>query len=340
MSQAAPETTLSEAELCPPDLLEGQEAAFARDVARLRARRDEFVTVPCPACGASRGEVDIEKWGFSWRACAGCGTRYMSPRPSEAVMAGYYADSENYAYWARHIFPASEATRREKVNRPWLERIVGYCDDFGVPRGTLVEVGPGFGTFAALATASGAFGRVVAVEPTPQMAAACRERGVDVVEARIEDAAGMLPGADVLVAFEVIEHLFDPARFVADCARIVRPGGLLVLSCPNAAGFDIATLGAESLAVDPEHVNLFTPDALSELLTGHGFGVVSATTPGRLDAEFVREAALGGRIDLDGQPLLRRVLLEEWDALGGPFQRFLADNGLSSHMWIAARRHV
>ena len=35
------------------------------------------------------------------------------------------------------------------MNRPWLERIIGYCDDFGVPRGTLVEVGPGFGTFAA-----------------------------------------------------------------------------------------------------------------------------------------------------------------------------------------------
>ena len=33
-----------------------------------------------------------------------------------------------------------------------------------------MEVGPGFGTFAALATASGAFERVVGVEPTPQMA--------------------------------------------------------------------------------------------------------------------------------------------------------------------------
>ena len=34
----------------------------------------------------------------------------------------------------------------------------------------------------------------------------------------------------------------------------------------------------------------------------------------------------------------REVLLDEWDTLGWPFQQFLAANGLSSHMWLAARR--
>jgi SAM-dependent methyltransferase len=329
---------LSETELCPPGLLAGQEAAFARDVARLRERAGEFVVVACPACGADHPAPGLRKWGFQWVTCGTCLTLYMSPRPPEAVLAAYYADSENYAYWAEHIFPASEAARREKVHRPWLARVLALCAEAGIAPGTLVEVGPGFGTFAALAAGSGAFARVVAVEPTPQLAAACRARGVEVVERRVEDAADELPPADVVVAFEVVEHLFDPGRFVADCARVLRPGGLLVLSCPNAAGFDIQALGAESLAVDPEHVNLFTPSSLAGLLGRHGFTVVSSTTPGRLDAEFVRDAARAGRVDLAGQPLLRRVLLDEWDRLGGPFQRFLADNGLSSHMWVAARR--
>ena len=42
----------------------------------------------------------------------------MAPRPSEAVMADYYAHSENYAYWAKHIFPASESVRRDKIHKP------------------------------------------------------------------------------------------------------------------------------------------------------------------------------------------------------------------------------
>lgn len=331
---------LSEHELCPDDLLAGQEAAFARDIARLHARSAEFVTVPCPACGERDGAPRFEKFGFSFRECGDCRTIYMSPRPSVAVMADYYTNSENYAYWAKHIFPASEASRREKIHKPWLARVVDFCERFGIDRGTLLEVGPGFGTFASVATESGAFRRVVAVEPTPEMAAACRARGVDVLEARIEDAASRLEPADVIVAFEVVEHLYDPAVFIAQCARVLRAGGLLVLSCPNGLGFDIETLGAKALAVDAEHVNLFNPFSLSRLLDRCGFHVLEATTPGRLDAEFVHDAALRGEIDLSGEPFLKRVLVDEWDRLGWPFQQFLAANGLSSHMWIAARRRA
>jgi SAM-dependent methyltransferase len=327
---------LSEHELCPDDLLAEQEAAFARDIARLRARRDEFVAVDCPACGGAERHAAFTKFGFDFTTCGGCATIYMTPRPSPEIMADYYAHSENYAYWATHIFPASEAARREKIHRPWLERVIAYCRSHGIVGGTLVEVGPGFGTFAALAHGSGAFERVVAIEPTPEMAAACRARGVDVIERRIEEIGDEIGTVDILVSFEVIEHLFAPRLLLAQCARLVRPGGLIVLSCPNGQGFDIAQLGAAALAVDAEHVNLFNPASLARLVAAHGFAVLEVTTPGRLDAEFVREAALKGEVDLD--TFLRRVLIEEWDRLGWPFQQFLAANGLSSHMWLEARR--
>jgi SAM-dependent methyltransferase len=328
---------LSEKELCPEDLLAGQEAAFARDIARLHADPRRHVAVLCPACEAERpSEPAFEKYGFAFRRCAECATIYMSPRPSADLLAEYYARSENYAYWAKHIFPASEASRREKIHKPWLERIAALAERHGVPRGMLVEVGPGFGTFAALATESKRFRKVLAVEPTPEMAAACRKRGVEVIEKRIEEVRDELAGADILVSFEVIEHLFQPGGFVAQCARVLAPGRLLVLSCPNGQGFDIQTLGARALAVDAEHVNLFNPGSLGRLLERHGFEVLDSETPGRLDAEFVREAALRNEVQLD--PFLKRVLVDEWDRLGWPFQQFLAGHGLSSHMWIAARR--
>lgn len=327
---------LSEAELCPPELLAGQEEAFARDVARLRARAAEFVEVPCPACGGDEARPAFEKWGFRYAACGRCGTLYMSPRPSPEVMAAYYADSENYRYWAERIFPASEASRREKIHRPWLEQIAGYCERYGVPLGTLVEVGPGFGTFASLA--GEAFERVVAVEPTPELAQACRARGVEVVEKPVEEVTDEVEAADAVCAFEVIEHLFEPRRFLEQCARLTRTGGLLVLSCPNGQGFDISLLGPVSLAVDPEHVNLFNPKSLSLLVESCGFEVLEVTTPGRLDAEFVHDAVAQGRFDVSHDPFLKRVLVDEWERLGWPFQQFLAEHGLSSHMWLAGRR--
>jgi 2-polyprenyl-3-methyl-5-hydroxy-6-metoxy-1,4-benzoquinol methylase len=329
---------LSEEELCPATLLRGQEEAFARDIERLQARSAEFVTVPCPACGSFQADHAFAKHTFTYVVCRRCATLYMNPRPSPAVMASYYSDSENYRYWAKYIFPSSEASRREKLHKPWLERVVGYCNQHGIERGLLLEIGAGFGTFASVAQQSGRFRRVVAIEPTPEMAAACRARGVEVIAKGIEEVADEVPSADVAVAFEVVEHLFEPRQFFRQCARLLRPGGLLVVSCPNGQGFDISVLGAVSLAIDPEHVNLMNPKSLSLLIRSCGFEILEAATPGRLDAEFVRTAALEGKFDLSGCPFLKRVLLDEWDMLGWPFQQFLAANGLSSHMWLAARR--
>jgi len=338
-AQPAPDALgqrLSEHELCPDELLSDQEAAFARDIARLQARQSEFVAVACPACGADRFEPAFRKFGFSFVRCVVCATIYMSPRPSERVMADYYANSENYQYWAKHIFPASEAARREKIHKPWLARLMDMVRRYGIGMDRLVEIGPGFGTFCSVAIEARAFGEVVAVEPTPELAQACRERGVPVVEQRVEDAAAHLAPADVVVAFEVIEHLFEPARFIREAARLVKPGGLLVLSCPNGMGFDIAELGPESLAVDAEHVNLFNPASLARLVESAGFETLEVATPGRLDAELVRDTVLAGKRALSS-PFLRRVLIDEWDRLGWPFQQFLAANGLSAHMWLAAR---
>lgn len=327
---------LREDELCPEDLAAGQEAAFARDVERLQRRQREFVDVACPACGERRRTPAFEKYGFAFNSCTSCRTLYMSPRPSPQLMADYYANSENYAYYNKYVFPASEQSRKHKLHRPRLERILDYCQRYDVPRGTLLEVGPGFGTFGEVATSSGAFKRVMAIEPTPEMAAACRARGLEIIEKRVEDAARDVDNADVVVSFEVIEHLFEPRVFIEHCGRLIPSGGLLVLTCPNGLGFDVAVLGAGSLAVDAEHVNLFNPASLAGLVERCGFNVLEVTTPGRLDAELVRDAALKGQAQLD--PFLQRVLLEEWETLGWPFQQFLAAHALSSHMWLVARK--
>jgi len=329
---------MHEAEIRPPDLMKAQAERFAADVQRLLQRKDQFVRVPCPACGSEAAQKAFEKYDLSYVVCTGCATTYVNPRPSPATLEWYYATSENYWYWNKYIFPASEDARREKIFRPRAERIADICRRNAVGDRVLLEVGAGFGTFCEEITRLGVFRRVIAVEPTSDLAATCRGRGLEVIEKPIEQVRLEEATVDVVASFEVIEHLFSPSDFVSSCASLLAPGGLLILSCPNVLGFDMVVLRDQSDSFDPEHLNYFHPASLSHLARRCGFDVLEVLTPGRLDAELVRKKVLAGEFDVAAQPFLRQVLVEEWERVGVAFQQFLADAGLSSHMWLVARR--
>lgn len=223
--------------------------------------------------------------------------------------------------------------------RPRLERVLSAMQDTGIERGRLLEIGSAFGSFCRLAIESGRFSEVIGLEPTPDLAASCREQGIKIYERALEDMDHESSGLfDVIVAFEVIEHTFCPEIFLAMIARLLAPGGLAILSCPSIEGFDIITLGRASDAVDHEHLNYFNPASLALLSQRVGLSPVSACTPGKLDAELVRKKVLDGTITISGQAFLNDVLINRWEQLGGAFQDFLVSNKLSSHLWITTRK--
>lgn len=326
---------MKEHDIRPANTTAEQRRLYESDVARLLVKRDQFVAVACPACAATESRHRFTKYTLDFVECAACATTYLSPRPTPELLQEYYESSENYRFWAKVIFPASESVRRERIFRPRVEKLLDICARYDVARNALLEVGPGFGTFCEEVLSKGAFRRVVAVEPTPDLAAACRARGVEVVESPVERAE-FDEKFDVVCAFEVIEHLFSPRQFVEACARLLTPGGVLLLTCPNGRGFDIEVLGPGSPAVDVEHLNYFNTDSLPALVARCGFEVLEVQTPGKLDADIVRNRVLAGEAALDS-PFLQRVLVEEWERVGAAFQEFLSAQLLSSNMWLVAR---
>lgn len=69
-----------------------------------------------------------------------------------------------------------------------------------------------------------------------------------------------------------------------------------------------------------------------------GFSVLEVLTPGELDVDIVRNKIKAGEFDVSSNPFLQEVLVERGDILKGAFQKFLADNQLSSHMSVVAQR--
>ena len=322
----------------PDDVMAGQQAAMQADIDWLAARRDRFVKVSCPACGADDCDTLYEKYGMSHVGCRACGTQYVNPRPDAATLRAFYASSANYAYWAKHVYPASKAARREKIFRPRAEIVVRVARERGVCHGVLLEVGAAYGLFCDEIRKTGVFARIIGIEPTPDLAHVCRGLGIETIESSYEDARIDSP-VDVVVNFEVIEHLFAPAAFARWCHGVLKPGGYLVLTCPNIAGFETILLGRASTAVDHQHLNLFTPDSLTRLVRRCGFEAVEVTTPGRLDVELVQRGLADGRVtDEDLGPLWTRLLRCEDDTVHERLQLIVQDAKLSSNMMLVARR--
>jgi SAM-dependent methyltransferase len=65
---------------------------------------------------------------------------------------------------------------------------------------------------------------------------------------------------DAVISMQVIEHLHTPQEFVAECARVLKPGGLLVLSTPNRLTFSPKGIR------NPFHTFEFAPDELRATL--------------------------------------------------------------------------
>jgi SAM-dependent methyltransferase len=135
---------------------------------------------------------------------------------------------------------------------------------------------------ADIGAASGAVSRLLAARGMRPLAidadhAALRAGGIPAVQL---DATAILPFADrsldCVFAGEIIEHLFDPLAFLAQCRRVLRsPGGVLVLTTPNLAAVqDRAAFlfGRSPRHVDPHHEYLrlhirpFTKSSLENAL--------------------------------------------------------------------------
>ncbi len=116
----------------------------------------------------------------------------------------------------------------------------------------------------------------------------------DVQELEMDDA-----GFDVVIAAAVIEHLSDPFRFMAEVHRVLRPGGILVLTSPDPFWESVATkVGHLS---DEQHSKVMNLTELCLLISQMGMDIV--------EAEKFMVSPVGMPFELAVERVLRRLHL-------------------------------
>lgn len=328
---------MKESNIRPEHLMIENKKLHNEDVGKLISQKHRFIEINCPACESKSYHFLYEKNDFTFVICEECETVFINPRPSYEMLTEFYATSKSIKHWNSRIFPASEELRRTQIFTPRAVKVIELCKKHNTATKVLLDVGAGFGTFCEEIKKMTVFNKVIAVEPSHDLAETCCIKGIDTIQKPIEEVD--LDEIDIITNFELIEHLYWPKDFLFSCGKALSEGGLLILTTPNIKGFDLLMLGKLSDNIGgPNHLNYFHPKSLSYLLDSCGFEVVEFITPGKLDAELVRKKILTGELEVSCNSFLKQVLVDQWETTGDSFQRFLADNKLSSHLWMVAKK--
>ena len=329
---------MKESDIRPQALFNRYLELSRKDIDRFFADHSSFLEVPCPACASDRHEFGLEKFGFRYATCLGCGSLYLSPRPTPEMINVYYQESEAVKFWETHFFKETAEARREKMFKPRAQLVAEWTNRVGMGHSAIfVDVGSGYGIFLEEVANLGRFAQVVGIEPAPNLATICREKGFTVIEKPMENVQAEEIPASFATAFEVLEHLYDPSAFLVGVRRMLKPGGLFLFTTLTVTGFDIQVLWEHSKSVyPPHHMNLLSVLGMEQLMRRVGFELEELTTPGKLDVDIVRNI-VNENPSVPLQRFVRQLIFEVSDDVREAFQQFLQAHCLSSHIRVIAR---
>lgn len=206
--------------------------------------------------------------------------------PSEAAFFGKLAadwwDPKGSSAMLHRLNPARLSYLRARIDEAW---------DLD-PRGRhplegkrALDVGCGAGLLSEPLARLGA--TVIGLDAAPENIAAARHHAagqglaIDYRAGSVESLSG--ERFDLVVSMEVVEHVTDPAAFIAGLANALAPGGLLILSTPNRTPLSklaLITVG-EGFGMVPrgthDHAKFLTPEELAVLVEQAGLEVIDTT---------------------------------------------------------------
>ncbi len=243
---------------------------YKSNVGKKPFRKEDFF------CTNPLGEHDTS---FS---CKSCGLVFSRSETgvNEKEIIKLYREAEDKTY-------LKELGQRERAFRKSLEWIEHYKR-----KGTLLEVGAGIGLFLKVAKEDG--WEVEGLEPSRWAADYGRKNfGVEIQPRTLAEVRLSGP-YDVVVMWDVLEHLVRPLDSLMKVNCLLRDDGLLFLSTVNIASFAAKVLGSRWPWLTRSHLFYFTPKTLAKMLEKAGFKVLEMKTKGRtFSIDYLLKERLG-----------------------------------------------
>jgi 2-polyprenyl-6-hydroxyphenyl methylase / 3-demethylubiquinone-9 3-methyltransferase len=215
-----------------------------------------------------------------------------------AAHAGDWWDPNGSEAMLHKLNPVRLKYIRDQIDQHW------QCDEHvrtPLEGRSALDVGCGAGLVCEPLARLGA--RITGIDAAPELIVVAREHAAAMgleIDYRTGDVQQLEGEFDLVTSMEVIEHVADPAAFVAELAKRLAPGGLLILSTPNQTSLSrlmMITVG-EGLGQIPKGTHDFDkfigPERMKLLLSDAGLtcldveGIAFSPTRGLYLSDDVR----------------------------------------------------
>lgn len=229
--------------------------------------RISYETVRECLCGSALSPGPV--WG--WDICPACGTWVNSRRPTVESLPAVYGPG----YWTTTQELAGCPPLETRFESDMLDRIPAYLSAIVPhlrPSARVAEIGCGNARLVHELRARGF--DAIGTEFSPDVIARVSKlTSVPILQGGIERLE--TGSFDALISIDVLEHAHDPAAFLRAHARVIRPGGLLMVHTPvherpnEPYAYTVGTLWKMY------HLYLFSRSLIERLFDEAGFDVVS-----------------------------------------------------------------
>lgn len=231
----------------------------------------------CNFCHNADSVLLYKKEGFDIVQCTHCGLIYVDNPPNPPELAKYY-EEEYYTGGNDKVFSNYIAEKKERVNyfRKQLKKIKKI-----IRAGELLDVGCAAGFF--LEAAKNDF-KVTGIEISDYSSTYAREAlKHNVITGTLFNAKFPDNHFDIITMWDVIEHIDKPREYLEEIHRILKKGGVIVISTG-----DIDSMNAKikqdkwELLAPPWHLYYFSRKVLVSKMEELGFTIIDVQTNGNL----------------------------------------------------------
>ena len=302
----------------------------------------DFQYRPCPVCGEDE-YINLDKFINLYYVCKCkiCNSEYVNPIPSSEALSYYYNNCES-----NRLFENLNLKRKKNDFR--LDSRVNFVKNFlkklilqrSERKINVLEIGCNNGTFLSLLnefiSSIDAQSKIdlYGIDIDKNVIENCIDKSLNLQVLPAEKIKELNIKFDIILHFELIEHIHDPVYFINTIHENLSDGGLTIFTTPNSLGLETKAIGYNKTRLlahsifPPMHLNAFSTQNILLFANKNKFNLKSIETPGKLDVDLLTIVS----DELEDENLKEIVMMDE--KTKAYFQYLTSYLDSSSHMRV------